>query len=60
MEEVAWVYENTVVKSEGFVRTKVNSDGKIIHQYLGKSSTDFDLLIELDDLKNIINAYPYI
>lgn len=59
-EEVAWVYENTVAKSDGFVRTKVNEDGMIIHQYLGKSTTGFDILIELDEAKNIINAYPFI
>lgn len=59
-EEVAWVYESTVAKSDGFVRTKVNEDGMIIHQYLGKSTTGFDILIELDEAKNIINAYPFI
>jgi hypothetical protein len=58
-EEVAWVYENTVEKSNGFVRTKV-VDGKNIHHYLEKSTTGFDILIEIDDAKNILNAYPYL
>ena len=58
-QEVAWVYENTVAKGDGFVKTK-KVDGKNIHQYLGKSTTGFDTLIEIDDAKNILNAYPYL
>lgn len=59
MEEVAWVYENTVAKDDGFIRTKI-VDGENIHQYLGTTTTGFDTLIEIDDAKNILNAYPYL
>lgn len=59
-EEVAFVYENTVAQGDGFIKTSINTDSKIIHQYLGKSTNGFGLLIELDDAKNIINAYPFI
>ena len=56
-EECAWVYEHTVNMSSGFYRTTVTKEGKTIHHYIGKTLTCFDILIEVDDLRNIINSH---
>jgi hypothetical protein len=57
-EEVAWVYKNTVVKNVGLNPESIN---KIFKQYKFKdSSGQFDIIIEIDDLGNIMNAYPKI
>ncbi|WP_326981955.1 EndoU domain-containing protein [Chryseobacterium sp. MYb264] len=55
-EEIAYVYENTVVKGQG---VNPASLGKKFKQYKFKDSSGrFDILIEVDDAGNIMNAYP--
>ncbi|MGV7105996.1 EndoU domain-containing protein [Flavobacterium sp. U410] len=55
-EEVAYVYENTVVKGINIFRNNGKFD-----QYLFTSSDEsFKILIEIDNLGNIMNAYPYL
>jgi hypothetical protein len=57
-QEVAFVYENTVAKGKGLNPESVTKKFK---QYKFKnSSNNFDILIEVDDLDNIMNAYPLI
>lgn len=58
MEEVAWVYENTVAKGVGLNPDSLN---KLFKQYKFKdSSGQFDIIIEIDDLGKIMNSYPKI
>ncbi len=55
-EEVALVYENTVMKGVGLDPNSINLKFK---KYKMKDSLgNFDILIEIDDLGNIINSYP--
>ncbi|SEM14528.1 EndoU nuclease [Chryseobacterium taichungense] len=55
-EEIAYVYENTVAKGQG---VNPASLGKKFKQYKFKDSSGrFDILIEVDDAGNIMNAYP--
>ncbi|MGN7865233.1 EndoU domain-containing protein [Chryseobacterium sp. 22458] len=55
-EEIAYVYENTVVKGQGINPASL---GKKFKQYKFKDSSGrFDILIEVDDAGNIMNAYP--
>lgn len=57
-EEVAWVYENTVAKGEGLDITSANN---FLKKYKAKSSSgNFDIIIEVDETGNIMNAYPKI
>ncbi|AWM13589.1 hypothetical protein DI487_06750 [Flavobacterium sediminis] len=57
MEEVAFVYENTVVKG---VNKKIKSPSDIFNKYEGKTTSGFKIRLEIDDLGNIMNAYPII
>ncbi|WP_413511564.1 EndoU domain-containing protein [Myroides odoratus] len=54
-QEVAFVYENTVAKDLGEIPRKL---GGRLKQYAGKSTNGFNILIEIDDFGNILNAYP--
>jgi len=57
-EEVALVYENTFANKKGLNPSSINKKFK---QYKFKNSIDsFDILIEIDELGNIMNAYPLI
>lgn len=57
-EEIAWVYENSVAKGRGLNPDSVTKKFK---QYKSKNGNgNFDILIEVDDDLNIINAYPLI
>lgn len=56
-EEVAFVYENTVAKG---INKKVKMPNDIFNKYEGASSLGFTIRIEVDDLGNIMNAYPII
>jgi len=49
--EIALIYDDMI--SSGFTLIYKNN------KYVGKSSQGFDILIEVDDLGNITNAYPY-
>ena len=55
-EEVAFVYENTVVKGAGFY----GKTGKSTKYRSYTSDGMFKIIIELDDFGNIINSYPQI
>ncbi len=53
---MALVYENSFAKGIGLDPNSVNSKFK---KYKFKDSLgNFDILIEVDDIGNIINAYP--
>jgi len=55
-QEIAYVYENTVEKGIGL---NPDSLSKKFKQYKFKdSSGKFDILIEIDEAENIMNAYP--
>ena len=53
-EEIAFVYENTVAKGEGFLR---KNNG--IEEFEGLSSNGFKIKIQINDGK-VINAFPNI
>lgn len=54
---MAFVYENTVSKGVG----KLPKGPKhLLNKYEYNSTNGFKILIEVDDLGNIMNAYPII
>ena len=53
-EEIAFVYENTVAKGEGFLK---KNNG--IEEFEGLSSNEFKIRIQIQD-GNIINSFPSI
>ncbi len=56
-QEVAFVYENTVARSKGLdIKTLYRN----IQNYKGKCTSDFDVLIQVDRNKNILDSYPLI
>ncbi len=56
-QEVAFVYENTVAKSKGL---DIKTLERNIQNYKGKCTSDFDILIQVDRNKNILDSYPLI
>jgi len=56
-EEVAFVYENTVVKG---LNKKVRFPDDIFDKYEGETLLGFRIRIEVDELGNIANAFPII
>jgi len=56
-QEVAFVYENTVAKKIGIEPKSIN---KNIQNYKGKSTNNFDILIQVNRQGEILNAYPII
>ncbi|SMC46824.1 EndoU nuclease [Moheibacter sediminis] len=56
-EEIAYVYENTVAKGIGQLEKKPTD---LFNKFIGESSNGFDILVEVDDVGNIMNAYPYL
>lgn len=59
-EEVALVYENTFLKRIGFDKTLKTKEGFITHKYIGKSLSEFDILLDINESGKIINARPII
>lgn len=55
-EEVAFVYENSVVKGTGLDPNTVKN---IFQKYKAMCSQGFEIVIEVDINKNIFNAYPF-
>ncbi len=56
-EEIAWVYENTVVKN---INRKIKGPNDLFNKFEGDTTTGFKVLLEVDDLGKIVNAYPII
>ena len=56
MEEVAFVYENTAVKGSNIFR----NNGKFDQYLFTSSDGSFNILIEIDNIGKIMNAYPYL
>ncbi|MFC6097346.1 EndoU domain-containing protein [Flavobacterium qiangtangense] len=56
-EEIAFVYENTVAKGVGKLQ-KGPTD--LFDKYENFTTNGFKIRIEVDDLGNIMNAYPII
>ncbi|GAB0155188.1 hypothetical protein CHRYSEOSP005_04480 [Chryseobacterium sp. Alg-005] len=56
-EEIAYVCENTVTKGNGQLPKSPNHK---FNQFQSESTVGFDILIEVDDAGNIMNAYPKI
>ncbi|KQS52862.1 hypothetical protein ASG38_16250 [Flavobacterium sp. Leaf359] len=54
-QEIAYVYEKTVSKGVGKLTRNPND---LFNGFLGTSTSGFDIKIEVDDLGNIMNAYP--
>ncbi|WP_158961591.1 EndoU domain-containing protein [Myroides fluvii] len=54
-QEIAFVYENTVASGINKIFKK-NVTG--LNQYVGQSSNGFLIVLEVDDLGKILNAYP--
>lgn len=56
-EEVCLLYEYTIEKGTGQLPLKPNQK---FNKYQGQSTEGFDILIEVDNAGNIMNAYPKI
>jgi hypothetical protein len=56
-QEVAWVYENTVAKG---VNKRPRQPNDLFNKYDGLSTSGFKIRVEVDDIGNIMNAYPII
>ena len=56
-EEIAFVYENTFIKNSG---KKVRLTTDKFDKFEGLTTTGFNIRIEVDELGNIMNAYPLI
>ncbi len=55
-EEVAWVYENTVAKGVNVF----DNTGKFDKYIFTNSDETFNIIIEVNDVKKIMNSYPKI
>lgn len=54
-QEVAFVYENTVARGLG---KRPKSVDDVLEKYIGECTSEFDILIEVDEFNRIVNAYP--
>ncbi|WP_158961589.1 hypothetical protein [Myroides fluvii] len=56
-QEIAFVYENTMAKGVGKLPKNPRD---LLNKYEYNSTNGFKILIEVDDLGKIMNAYPII